>query len=117
MVFVAGAAGGAAATVVAMSRTFALGYLILEPSEFVKLLEKTEKPVVLYMVKREGILSKKDTYTYIARYGEFTILTKTETPLVLPSRAEQIPVRDVVLPPEVQSRLNSIVKEESSTSS
>lgn len=112
---VSGAATGAAA-VVATKRVFALGYLILEPSEFLKLLEKMEKPVVLYMVKREGILSKKDMYTYVAKYGEFTILTKTETPLTLPSKAELIPVKDMVLPPHVQSHLNSIAKGGSSAS-
>ena len=104
-VIAAAAASGAAA-----AAAFALGYLILEPSEFLKLLEKMEKPIVLYMVKREGILSKKDMYTYVAKYGEFTILTKTETPLTLPSKAELIPVKDIVLPPHVELRLDSIAK-------
>jgi len=113
---IAAAAAGGAAAAAAMVRVFALGYLILEPSEFLKLLEKMEKPIVLYMVKREGILSKKDMYTYVAKYGEFTILTKTETPLTLPSKAELIPVKDIVLPPHVELRLDSIAKGGSSAS-
>lgn len=119
MAFIAGVGGasGAIAVLEAEKRVFALGFLILEPSEFLKLLEKVERPVVLYTVKREGILSKKDTYTYVAKYGEFTILTKTETPLTLPSKVELILVKDIVLPSEVQAHLNSIAKRGGSTSS
>ena len=109
----AGAASGVAgatAAAVASSEALVHGYLIMKPQEFIKLLSKEENTVVILVVKQAGVLHKKVTYTYAATYGGFTILTKTETPLPLPSDVEIVRAEDLIVPPAVTSRLNSLSK-------
>ena len=118
MAAVVGAAAGGAAAATAMTSAAVLvhGYLVMEPSELLKLLDRMERPVVVLVVKREGVLHKRDTYIYAVRYGDFTVLTKTETPLLLPSNAEVIRAKDIILPPDVLTRLNAIAKKSPTSS-
>ena len=104
------AAMGATAAAVASAESLVHGYLIMKPQDFLKLLNKQENTVVILVVKQAGVLHKKVTYIYAAKYGGFTILTKTETPLLLPSGAEIVRAEDLIVPPAVINRLNSLSK-------
>jgi len=104
------AAGGAAAGgATASAQTFAYGFLVFEPEEFLRLVSKTDSRAVVVLVKkRKGIVNRKDVYIYVAKYGDFTILTRSETPLSLPSNAELIASKDLTIPPAVMRALKLI---------
>lgn len=101
----AAAAAGAAASASAL----VYDYLVLEPVEFLKLVNKLgRKAVVIMVVKRSGIISKKDTFIYVVKYGGFTALTRTYTPLPLSGDVEVAVAKEIVLPNTVWMKLNSI---------
>ncbi len=114
MVYIMSAAAAAAAgsAAAASAHAFVNGYLILKPNEFIRLISRSEgKIVVVLVVERVGILNKKDTYVYVSKYGDMTVLTKSEMPLSLPSFTEVIIAESLILPPAVRTRLNSVCKQ------
>ncbi|ADC64736.1 hypothetical protein Ferp_0563 [Ferroglobus placidus DSM 10642] len=108
----AAAAGGAAARAAASAQKFTFGFLIFEPEEFLKLVktarETDGRAVVILVKKRKGVVNRKDEYIYAAKYADFTILTRSETPLALPSKTELIVSRDIVLPVAVMHALKML---------
>ncbi len=72
----------------------AIGPIIfVEPKEFLALLERTQKPLVVLSPKK--LLIK---YRYLTSYKGLSFLTKSKEPLRLPSSAEIIIARKIVIP-------------------
>ncbi len=85
------------------------GFLVVEPSEFLKFLSGSDgERVVVLAVRDTGVVHKEKTYIYATVYGGFTLLTKTDTPLPLPSNTKTIKVEEIILPPAVWTKLNKI---------
>ncbi len=103
------AAAAAAASASASAHALVHDFLVLEPKEFMKLVNKLGRNTVVVLVVRNiGIVHKKEVYIYAVKYGGFTALTKTSTPLPLSSDTEIVVARDIILPPAVWTKLNSI---------
>ena len=88
-----GVVGGLAG--VAMANALkAMGVIIfVEPQEFLTILEKSEKPVVVY--SPSGLLSK---YKYLTSYKGFTFFTKSKEALVIPGSAEIVTAKKISVP-------------------
>lgn len=101
------ASGGVAAAVAAQA--FAYGYIIVKPDEFIKLLNKSEKKVVVLLyIGRKGVFNKSENYVYITKYGDFIVMTKSSKKLVLPFNVEIINIEKLVLPIAARSALDSL---------
>ena len=99
------ATSAAAAHAAALAHSF----LILKPEEFIKLVNRLGRnSVVVLVVKKTGIVNRREVYIYAARYGGFTVLTRTLKPLPLPSGIELVTAEDIVLPVAVKNKLDSI---------
>ena len=95
--------------VYASETMFVYGFLIMKPAEFLKIINRLGRDaVVVLAVKNEGVVRKRKTYIYAAKYGGFTVLTRSEKPLPLRSDVELVVAEHVVLPVAVRSRLNSL---------
>ena len=90
------------APVATHARTYAYGFLIMEPAGLLKLLEKT---VVILVRQRVGVISRREVYTYVTKYGEFTVVTRSETLLPLSSSTEIIEAKKLLLPSPVAATL------------
>jgi len=99
----AAAAAGASAS--SQAEAFTYGFLVVEPSEFLKLLGKSKEQVVVVVRRRVGILNRREEFVYIAKYGDFTVLTRSPEPLPLPPGTEVIEARELVLPHAVLTAL------------
>lgn len=88
-----GAAGGAAAAAMA-NAIKAMGAIILvEPQEFMDILGKTEKPIVVH--SPSGFLS---SYKYLTSYRGFTFFTKSKDPLLIPAWVELVAAKKIWVP-------------------
>ena len=105
MAYAGAVAAAAGASASAQAKAFTYGFLVVEPSELLKLLGRSERPVVVVVRRRVGVLRRRDEFVYIARYGDFTVLTQSPEPLPLPPGAEVIETRKLVLPPGVITHL------------
>lgn len=82
-----GAAGAAAAAAAVANAIKASGAIIkMRPDEFVKILNKADKPVVA--MAESSFFGK--SYKYITSYGGLFFYTKSNKPLMLPGKAELI---------------------------
>ncbi len=86
-----GAVGAAAAIAEALK---AMGPIIcVEPQDFLGILERAEKPLVVQ--SPSGFLTK---YKYLTSYKGLTFFTKSKEPLLIPASIETITARKIVLP-------------------
>ena len=83
--------GAAAAIVEALK---AMGPIIcVEPQDFLAILEKAEKPLVVQ--SPSGLLTK---YKYLTSYKGFTFFTKSKEALLIPASVETITAKKIVIP-------------------
>ena len=88
---VAGVAGVAAAIAEALK---AIGPIIcVEPQDFLAILEKAEKPLVVQ--SPSGFMTK---YKYLTSYKGLTFFTKSKDPLLIPGDVEMITAKKIVVP-------------------
>ena len=66
----------------------------VEPEAFVSILQKVEKPLVVYA--EGGFIST--TYQYLTSYKGFTFYTKSGVPIDLPKEAEVIVADKIWIP-------------------
>ena len=86
-----GIVGSFAATAEALK---AIGAIIfVEPQDFLGILEKTEKPLVVH--SPSGLLTK---YKYLTSYKGLTFFTKSKEALLIPSSVETITAKKIVIP-------------------
>ncbi|MBN2455582.1 MAG: hypothetical protein JXB29_03450 [Sedimentisphaerales bacterium] len=86
-----GAAGAAVAIAEAMK---AMGPIIcVEPQDFLAILEKAEKPLVVH--SPSGFMTK---YKYLTSYRGLTFFTKSKDPLLIPISVEMITAKKIVVP-------------------
>lgn len=72
----------------------AIGAIIcVEPQDFLGILEKTEKPLVVH--SPSGFLSR---YKYLTSYKGLTFFTKSKEALLIPASAETIAAKKIVIP-------------------
>jgi hypothetical protein len=93
-----GAVGGIAGTLAAMGQMAnalkAIGAIIfVEQGEFLNILRKNEKGVVIY--SPSGILSK---HKYLTNYKGFTFFTKSKEALMIHGVAEVITAKKIIVP-------------------
>lgn len=90
-----GAAGAAAAAAAAAQAIKAAGAIVsVEPSDFSKLLSKSENPLVVF--SEGGIF--KPNYQYLTGYKGLVFYTKSLSPLQLPGSAEIIHSKKIWIP-------------------
>ncbi len=90
-----GAGGGATAAAAVANAIKASGAIIrMDPVEFVKVLAKTESPVVV--TAKGGFFSRK--FVYLTSYKGLFFHTQSATPLQLPYKAELIAARSIWAP-------------------
>ena len=93
----------------ASASSLVYGFLIMKPMEFLKIINRLGKDaVVVLVVKNVGVVHKRKTYIYATKYGEFTVLTRSERPLPLRSDIELVAAEDIILPVAVRSKLDSL---------
>ena len=86
-----GAAGAAAAIAEALK---AMGPIVcVEPQDFLGILKKTEKPLVVH--SPSGLLTK---YKYLTSYKGLTFFTKSKEALLIPASVETITAKKIVIP-------------------
>ena len=89
---IAGGVGGAA--VIMNEALKAIGPIVcLEPQNFLSILEKTEKPLVVQ--SPSGFMTK---YKYLTSYRGLIFFAKSKVPLLLPSFAETIIAKKISVP-------------------
>ena len=72
----------------------AMGPIVcLEPPDFLSILEKTEKPLVVQ--SPSGFMTK---YKYLTSYRGLIFFAKSKDPLLLPSSAETIIAKKISIP-------------------
>ncbi len=73
----------------------AIGTVVkLDPSNFQKVLRRTERPLVVYA--EGGVFSTK--FLYLTSYRGLTFFTKSNAPLILPPDTELIVAEEISLP-------------------
>ena len=86
--------GGAAAAAAIAQALKAMGSVIcIEPQEFLAILEKSEKPLVVQ--SPSGLMTK---YKYLTSYKGLTFFTKSKDPLLIPGSVELITAKKIVVP-------------------
>ena len=89
-----GAAGAAGAAAVIAEALKAMGPIIcVEPQDFLAILEKAEKPLVVQ--SPSGLMTK---YKYLTSYKGLTFFTKSKDPLLIPGSVEMIRAKKIVVP-------------------
>jgi len=88
--------GAEAAAIAAIANAIkAIGTVVrIEPEEFAKILNKTEKPLVVYA--EGGVISTN--YQYLVSYKDFAFYTKADAPVELPKGTEVIGAEKIWIP-------------------
>ena len=88
-------AAGVAGSVAAMTEALkAIGAIVcVEPQEFLGILERIEKPLVVHSAG--GFLTK---YKYLTSYKGLTFFTKSKEALLIPASVEMIAAKKIVIP-------------------
>ncbi len=95
MAYASGGAAAAAAAAAIANAIKASGVLVtVEGNDFLTILTKTEKPLVV--IASGGVMKKN--YQYLTSYKGLAFFTKTSEPLMLPSKAEIITARQIHIP-------------------
>ena len=88
-----GAAGAAAAAIAEATKAF--GAIVrVEPSDFMTILSKTEKPLVV--MAQRGIVTKNRQY--LTSYKGFVFFTKSVSPLQMSSKVEIVAAKKIWIP-------------------
>lgn len=89
------AEAGAVVAAMIANAVKASGTLVrIEPDEFVKILQRTEKPLVIYA--EGGMISTN--HQYLTSYKGFAFFTKADEPIGLPKGAEVIVAEKIWIP-------------------
>jgi len=90
-----GAAGAAAAAAAIAQAAKASGAIVrVKPSDFMTILSKTEKPLVV--MAQGGLIAKN--YQYLMSYKGLVFFTKSITPLQLSSKVELVAAKKIWIP-------------------
>jgi len=90
-----GAEGAAVVAAMIANAIKAIGTVVkIEPEEFAKVLNKTEKPLVIYA--EGGVISTN--YQYLVSYRGFAFYTKAEEQIELPKGTEVIVAEKIWIP-------------------
>ena len=90
-----GAEGAAVVAAMIANAIKASGTVVkIEPEEFAKVLNKTEKPLVIYA--EGGVISTN--YQYLVSYRGFAFYTKAEEQIELPKGTEVIVAEKIWIP-------------------
>ena len=87
--------GEAAGTAIAAAEALkAIGSIIIvEPNQFISILEKNEKPITVH--SPSGFMTK---HKYITSYKGLVFFTKSSTELIIPSFVEIIEAKKILIP-------------------
>ena len=86
--------GGATGAVAAANAIRAIGSIVIvEPNEFISILEKNEKPITVH--SPSSFMTK---HKYITRYKGLVFFTKSGTELIIPSFVEIIEAKKILIP-------------------
>ncbi len=95
MAYAAGGASGAAAYAAIAQAIKASGAIVkVEPEDFLKILRKVEKPLVV--VAKGGFI--KANHQYLTGYKGLVFFTKSPAPLILPNGAEVVASKQIWIP-------------------
>jgi len=67
--------------------------VVVEPHEFLDILQRTEKPLVVH--SPAGMITK---YKYLTSYKGLTFFTKSKEPLLIPASVEIVTAKKIELP-------------------
>ncbi len=87
----AGVAGSVAATAEALKAIG--GIVVVEPRNFIEILGKTDRPLVIQ--SPSGFLTP---YKYLTSYKGLTFFTKSKEALLLPGSVEMITAKKIMIP-------------------
>lgn len=87
-------AGAAAAAAIANAIKSSGVVVRMTPADFHAILKRSEAPLIV--VARAGVFQKH--YRYLTSYKGLAFFTKSDTPLVLPPRAELIGAEKISIP-------------------
>ena len=91
-----GATGGAAAAAAIANAVKAYGAIVkLEPMEFIRILNRADKPVVVYAYAKVFFTVK---HKYLTSYKGLFFYTASDSPLSLPGRAEMVSAKNIWIP-------------------
>lgn len=86
--------GAAAGAVIATNAISAIGSIVIvEPNEFISILEKSEKPIAVH--SPSSFMTK---HKYITSYKGLVFFTKSSTELIIPSFVEIIKAKKIFIP-------------------
>ena len=86
--------GGAAGAAAAANAIRAIGSIVIvEPNEFISILEKNEKPIVVH--SPSSFMTK---HKYITSYKGLVFFTKSSTELIIPSFVEIVEAKKILIP-------------------
>jgi len=89
-------AGGAAAAAVVANATKASGAIVkLEPMEFIKILNRADKPLVVYAYSKIFFSVK---HRYLTSYKGLFFYTSSSSPLAIPGRIETVVAKNIWIP-------------------
>ena len=94
MAYAGGSAAAAAAAAVAHAIKASGGIVRMAPEQFIKILGKADKPLVVHATG--GFFSKN--YQYLTSYKGIYFYTKSSNPLMLPGSAEVIVAEKIWVP-------------------
>lgn len=90
-----GAAGAAAHAAAIAQATKASGAIVrVEPSDFMKILSRTDKPLVV--MAQGGLVAKN--HQYLTSYKGLVFFTKSHNPLQFSSKAEIVAAKKIWIP-------------------
>jgi len=90
-----GAAGAAAAAAAIAQATKASGAIVrVEPTDFMTILSRTEKPLVV--MAQGGIVTRN--HQYLTSYKGFVFFTKSDSPLQFSSKVEIVAAKKIWIP-------------------
>lgn len=92
----AGAAAGVAAANYRIAAASAGAMVRLEPADFLRLVDQSENPVVVYANFR--LIFTVWSHHYVMPYKGLTVVTRSAQPLLLPKAVELIQAKSMWLP-------------------
>jgi len=91
-----GATGGAAAAAAIANAVKAYGAIVkLEPIEFIKILNRADKPLVVYAYAKVFFSTK---HKYLTSYKGLFFYTASSSPLAIPGRIETVVAKNIWIP-------------------